>query len=714
MNKLTNILVSPLFLALIVTLIIIPFLPQTFDKYKTELIDSDKIYITNKSGNKKIVYYNDLDNDGKSEKILFFFHERFHFIIFNNNDGIINQMNFNDVSRTMNIKLSFGDYDSNGLNEIYFFLKKNDSVFIQGVEPLTEGGNATKYIKRTFIDTIWKRGADGRYDDGIHSVNLFDLNDDGYKEVIFWIGTGFSLQPRNYYAYDIANNTIYKSPKSGSNPRFPVYYDLNNDGKIEIISGTGATGNLPKNFPYSDNSAWLMVFDNKLNFLFKPVEFPHFTSEVKAVPYRINKETFIAVLYQYRGILKKKPALYIYTTKGIKVKEKKFPEENKKGSQNIITLSSKERDRLYLIDNKGNIAQLNEELDTINQYKIESLAYPMFRELDIDGDKEEELIFHSQDYQKLIITRNDFSHPITVDVPNNPGPVTATVKLNGDKKPNLSVQIGENWYLFTYLPNPLYYLKYLIYLGIYAGLFLFIYLVQKINGYKLEQDKKKLEKTVKERTEEILQQKDEIETQRDDILEKSKKLETANEEIELKNKEITDSITYAEHIQQAILPPVEEIKKTLPESFILFKPKDIVSGDFYFYAKVPPPDPLLKTGGGNPARGSSPPLGRGSVIILAACDCTGHGVPGAFMSMIGSQLLNEIVIDKSVDDAAEVLNQLRDGIIHAFGKAGATGEQKDGLPAETLVKDGKNKPNEPFILRNQSRIISMLLDPVPD
>lgn len=93
----------------------------------------------------------------------------------------------------------------------------------------------------------------------------------------------------------------------------------------------------------------------------------------------------------------------------------------------------------------------------------------------------------------------------------------------------------------------------------------------------------------------------------------------------------------------------------MPESFILFKPKDIVSGDFYFYSLVR------------------------QTIILAACDCTGHGVPGAFMSMIGSQLLNEIVNDKSVDDAAEVVNQLRDGIIHAFGEAGTTGEQKDGM-----------------------------------
>ena len=122
-----------------------------------------------------------------------------------------------------------------------------------------------------------------------------------------------------------------------------------------------------------------------------------------------------------------------------------------------------------------------------------------------------------------------------------------------------------------------------------------------------------------------------------------------------KNKNITDSIRYAENIQHAILIPIEDIKKALPGSFVLFKPKDIVSGDFYFFTKV------------------------NQYIIIAVCDCTGHGVPGAFMSMIGSQLLNEIVNNKSVTDAAQILNQLRDGIIHAFGEAGATGEQKDGM-----------------------------------
>ena len=141
----------------------------------------------------------------------------------------------------------------------------------------------------------------------------------------------------------------------------------------------------------------------------------------------------------------------------------------------------------------------------------------------------------------------------------------------------------------------------------------------------------------------------------------TREVRNQKKEIEEAHKDITDSVRYAQRIQNAILPPIEEIKESLPESFVLFKPKDIVSGDFYFYAKVD------------------------ETLILAACDCTGHGVPGAFMSMICSRLLSEIVINKKFTDAAEILNKLKRGVVKALGKAGAEGEQKDGMDVALCV-----------------------------
>ena len=147
-----------------------------------------------------------------------------------------------------------------------------------------------------------------------------------------------------------------------------------------------------------------------------------------------------------------------------------------------------------------------------------------------------------------------------------------------------------------------------------------------------------------------------------------KKIEEQKANVEQKNKDITDSILYAQHIQQAILPANELIRELLPESFTLLKPKDIVSGDFYWLAGV------------RPQSGSSP-LGRAGdeLVVWAVADCTGHGVPGAFMSMIGNSLLDEIVIENGITEPDKMLNQLRDHIIKALGQEGITGEQQDGM-----------------------------------
>ncbi|MBI3501028.1 MAG: PAS domain S-box protein [Bacteroidetes bacterium] len=151
--------------------------------------------------------------------------------------------------------------------------------------------------------------------------------------------------------------------------------------------------------------------------------------------------------------------------------------------------------------------------------------------------------------------------------------------------------------------------------------------------------------------------------------------------IEQKNKDITDSINYAQRIQQAILSDVDEIKKNLPQSFILFKPKDIVSGDFYWFTH------------------------RDSTTFIAAVDCTGHGVPGGFMSMIGNSFLNEVVNEKDILQPNLILNELREKIIRALRQKGEVMENKDGMDislcaikGNELLFSGANNPL--WIIRN--------------
>jgi serine phosphatase RsbU (regulator of sigma subunit) len=132
-------------------------------------------------------------------------------------------------------------------------------------------------------------------------------------------------------------------------------------------------------------------------------------------------------------------------------------------------------------------------------------------------------------------------------------------------------------------------------------------------------------------------------------------LEKQNSIIEEKNKDITDSINYARRIQEAILPAKELKRQLFPESFILFQPRDIVSGDFYWFSE------------------------KNGKLLIAAVDCTGHGVPGAFMSMIGNAFLNEIVNEKEITKPAEILNQLRENVVDALKQSDAESENKDGM-----------------------------------
>ena len=137
--------------------------------------------------------------------------------------------------------------------------------------------------------------------------------------------------------------------------------------------------------------------------------------------------------------------------------------------------------------------------------------------------------------------------------------------------------------------------------------------------------------------------------------------------IEEKQAEINDSINYAKKIQDAMMTSTVYLKETLPKSFILFKPKDIVSGDFYWIYKD-----------------------QEENIFFTVADCTGHGIPGAFMSMIGTSLLNEIIIDKGVKDTDKILGEMRSQIIKSLHQD-EDGGQKDGMDISLCKLNIKKK-----------------------
>jgi serine phosphatase RsbU (regulator of sigma subunit) len=182
-----------------------------------------------------------------------------------------------------------------------------------------------------------------------------------------------------------------------------------------------------------------------------------------------------------------------------------------------------------------------------------------------------------------------------------------------------------------------------------------------------------LEQKVKERTQELLETNEEINQVNEEMKTTLFTVQQQKEEIEKKNFDITSSINYARRIQNALLPPLKEIKAAFPNSFILFKPKDIVSGDFYWFAEL-----------------------RNNVTerkqIFAVVDCTGHGVPGAMMSMIGTNLLNEIVSLQGITQAHKILEALNIGVQTSLSQS--QNENQDGMAISLLVINQEQKTVE--------------------
>jgi serine phosphatase RsbU (regulator of sigma subunit) len=162
-------------------------------------------------------------------------------------------------------------------------------------------------------------------------------------------------------------------------------------------------------------------------------------------------------------------------------------------------------------------------------------------------------------------------------------------------------------------------------------------------------------KDIEEKNRQLIQQKEEILSQRDEIEIKNSQLQQAFETISVKNNNITDNIRYAVQIQSALLPEKDLIVSLFPKSFIYYKPKDLVSGDFYWITK------------------------QNEKIVLAVADCTGHGVTGAFMSILGITALNEVVIEHGITSANLVLDALRNKLVSILQQGDTYNESREGI-----------------------------------
>ncbi|MEL6537565.1 MAG: two-component regulator propeller domain-containing protein, partial [Bacteroidota bacterium] len=211
----------------------------------------------------------------------------------------------------------------------------------------------------------------------------------------------------------------------------------------------------------------------------------------------------------------------------------------------------------------------------------------------------------------------------------------------------------------------------------------------------LRKTRRILTEKVAERTREIESQKaeiedqrDQIENQRDELVDQSKFLEQALQDLKRNNLHMRSSIEYAKRIQEAILPRPAAIRQAYPDNFILLQPKDIVSGDFYWYGFT----------------------NHAHIVVVA--DCTGHGVPGAIMSMIGHALLNQIILEKQITDPATILKMMHAGIRLALNQDDDEELNHDGMDMAVLAVSKQDNfglyagAKRPLYLVRQEKLIA--------
>jgi len=202
--------------------------------------------------------------------------------------------------------------------------------------------------------------------------------------------------------------------------------------------------------------------------------------------------------------------------------------------------------------------------------------------------------------------------------------------------------------------------------------------------------KKKANKLLRKQKNEISEKNVELNQQNEEILAQRDEIDSQKQQIEKIHLNLTESIDYAKNIQSSVLSNTEFLSTNFADAFVSFIPKDVVSGDFYWWTKI------------------------NHTIVIAAADCTGHGVPGAFMSMLGISLLNEIVKKENITTPNLILNRLRNEIISSLKQEGKLFEQKDGMDIALVSINTKTNvveysgANNPLylILNSELRILN--------
>ena len=472
-NKLLTFIKHPLGVALILGTVIIALLPNYFNKYKVtvnHILENDNELERN--------YFYDLDGDGVKERI-----QSSNDVVSGkamyrtniNTFSIIDQYNWKGKYFYMS-NLIFGDYDNNGLSEIYSFTVHNDSLFINGMEYQSE----RIILNNLFIRKVNK--FQGGLDIAVQSRNgeksFFDINDDGYKEFIFVYQALYSGIPRILYSLDIENGTFNKSKVTGANLVADYIIDIDYDGNKEIICSSTSSANNEKDSAYylNDYNSWLIVYDQNLiakRALFKT---SNVRSSVRLITLNTDDTTYLFV--HTREILKdtRNITLHFLDRDLNTIKSKSY---NTDLNSHILFQTANGILYRYESVNENKIYKLDLNLESTLVYehhdKMGSITIA-----DIENDGKEEFIISSVNSDETTILTHDYKHKTLI-----PGLNGQFQTLHNSKNEFAIITADNKMYILQYKTNPYYFAKFPFYFAIYILLYLFFYFINKYRKLKL-------------------------------------------------------------------------------------------------------------------------------------------------------------------------------------------------------------------------------------
>lgn len=488
-RRLTDLVLHPAMLALPVAVLFILLLPDIFEKYTLELIREKET----EAG--ASIEYHDLNHDGVSEH-LFVAPDGVGgsgIAVYTNQNMPLYHPTFKGRFPGKYAKCMVGDYDHDGNDEFFAFTIEGDQLLIHAISHKERG----KFIFQNRLVTHINP-----YHDTIHIMvapyGFADLTGDGFEEVIFQAFNGYGVFPRKVFALDVKNDTLFSSPQLGGLGGISDSADIDRDGKPEFAITNYGPGNITdSNALMKDNCSYLLVLDDNLQFRFPPLVNPGLYSSVQSYFIQEGGEYLVLSYWRDTAQTDEPVPLRIFDKDG-KFRENRYLKGDQLFKiQGIRKVYGKNHRVFFLKLNEGEpLGVYNQDLTFKRTIKPRA-GLGDFYDFDFDYDGEMEMFYRTSMTDKWIILRNTFNHPVELEIPSlKSAPVPKFFHiLNGKGKPYFCIQSGELHYIYQYGFNPLYSLRYPVYLIIYLLVFGFVRLVQylqKIQLQKKEELRKKL------------------------------------------------------------------------------------------------------------------------------------------------------------------------------------------------------------------------------